>query len=104
MALYQNLPQKVKCQILELLQQIKESFIVYSLFVSTLTNWSQNLASLQVRVHIADKIGQSDGIQSSNPDGFWQAHTELLVRAGKIRHTLMLCTYHAPKVESRATK
>ena len=35
----------------------KESFIVYSLFVNGLSNWSQNLASLQVRVPIAAKIG-----------------------------------------------
>ena len=44
----------------------KESFIVYSLLASGLSNWSQNLAGLQVVVPIADKIGQNDGIQSSN--------------------------------------
>ena len=42
----------------------KESFILYSLFVSGLSNWSQNLASLLVGVPIADKIGLNDGIPS----------------------------------------
>ena len=44
---------------------MKESFIVYSLLVSGLSNCSQNLASLLVGVPIADKIGQNDGIPSS---------------------------------------
>ena len=35
----------------------KESFIVYSLFISGLSSWSQILASLQVSVPIAHKIG-----------------------------------------------
>ena len=44
----------------------KESFIVYSLFVSGLSNWSQNLASLLVVLPIADKIRQNDAIPSSS--------------------------------------
>ena len=44
----------------------KESFIVYPLFVSVLSNWSQNLSSLLVGILIADKIGQHDGIPSSS--------------------------------------
>ena len=44
----------------------KESFIVYLLFVSGLSNWSQNLASLYVGVPIADKIWRNDGSPSSN--------------------------------------
>ena len=44
----------------------KEPFNVYSLLVSGLSNWSQNLASLYVGVPITDKIGQNDGIPSSS--------------------------------------
>ena len=44
----------------------KESFIVYSLFVTGLSNWSQSLASLLVVLPIADKIRQNDAIPSSS--------------------------------------
>ena len=44
----------------------KEFFTVYTLFVSGLSNWSQNLATLYLGVSIADKIGQNDGIPASN--------------------------------------
>ena len=43
----------------------KESFIVYSLFLSGLSNWSQNLASLLVGNPIADKFGRNDQPSSS---------------------------------------
>ena len=36
----------------------KEPFIVYSLFVSGLLNWSQNLASLKVGVLLLIKFGE----------------------------------------------
>ena len=43
----------------------RESFILY-LFVSGLNNWSQILSSLYLGVPIKDKIGQNNGIPSSN--------------------------------------
>ena len=44
----------------------KESFFLYSLFVSGLNNWSQSLASLLVGAPFADKIGQNNVIPSFN--------------------------------------
>ena len=44
----------------------KDSFIVYSLFVIGLSDWSQNLVSLLLGIPIADKIGRNDGISSSS--------------------------------------
>ena len=44
----------------------RESFILYLLFVSGLSNWSQILSSLHLGVPIKDKIGQNNGIPSSN--------------------------------------
>ena len=44
----------------------KESLILYSLFVSGLSNWSQSLASLLVGAPFADEIGQNDDIPSFN--------------------------------------
>ena len=60
----------------------KESFLGYTLFVSGLNKWSQNGASLYLGVPITDKIGQNDGVPSSNsvmPFVFCQAHAKLLI-------------------------
>ena len=54
----------------------KESFLVYLLFVSGLSNWSQNSASLQVGVPIADKIVLASPYRTSALEPFLVGHVE----------------------------
>ena len=52
----------------------KEPFIVYSLFVSGLLNWSQNLASLKVGVLLRIKFGEMMVFHLLVRYGFWLLH------------------------------